>query len=133
MSRFNDKSGGRVARKMKLAGDKILRPMIIKWMDRIKDPNFRSIMDIGGNERSWNRNPEKYLESKDFWAKHFEIYYPYKRASGGSSSFPPIPIRSTDWISLRCSEYRNWEYCGPCLVPGSCCKTFWAILGGEDS
>ena len=50
MKRFEDTNDGIVARNVKLAGDKILRPIILKWIDRLKDRKFRSIMDIGGNE-----------------------------------------------------------------------------------
>jgi len=133
MSRFNDKSGGRVARKMKVAGDKILRPMIIKWIDRLKDPNFRSIMNITGSEKTWRTNPEKYLEDKQFWAKNFKIYYPFYRTSEGSSSFVPVPIRSKDWISLRCSRYtKSYFNCGSPGNPGASCVE-WNILGGVDS
>ena len=133
MSRFNEKSGGRVARKMKVAGDKILRPMILEWIDLLKDPNFRSIMHIEGNAESWRTNSEKYLESKQFWSDNFKIYYPYYHASEGSSSFVPVPIRSADWIWLRCSQYRkSYFHCGSPGNPGASCRR-WHILGGVDS
>ena len=135
MSRFNDDKGGEVARKMKFTGDRILRPMILSWIDRLKDPKFRSIMDIGGNEGTWSTNPEAYLESKQFWKNNFKIYYPYRRSSKGASSFPPVPIRSSDWISLRCrkpniinnciTNYRDSIFGG-----SSCQKTEW--IGGQD-
>ena len=129
MNRFNDKPGGQVARAMKRAGDKILRPIILKWIDRLKDPNFRSIMDIGGNEKTWSTKPEKYLESKQFWADNFNIHYPYRRTSKGASSFPPVPIRSSDWVSLRCSDVRT--------TGALHYYTYWSngveYLGGQDS
>jgi len=132
MKRFKDSSG--VAKEMKLAGDKILRPMILNWIDRLKDPKFRSIMDIGGSEGTWNTNPETYLESKQFWADNFNIHYPYRRASEGASSFPPVPIRSTDWISLRCFNYRRTS--NPChhnTYGASCVTEISPYVGGQDS
>ena len=139
MKRFNDKKGGEVARKMKLAGDKILRPMILKWIDRLKDPKFRSIMDIGGNKETWKTNPAKYLEGKQFWADNFDISYPYHRASKGASSFPPVPIRSSDWIFLRCSYVKYKSVSCPVYSvgwvwsdPGGTCQKV-ETLGGRDS
>jgi len=134
MSRFNDKPGGVVARKMKHAGDKILRPWILILINRLKDKTFRSIMDIGGDKETWNKNPEKFLESTEFWWDNFEIDYPFNRDTSKPSSFVPVPIRSSDWISLRCSHRfpRALDLAtGELGVIGSPIR--FNTLGGKDS
>ena len=106
MNRFNDDEGGEVARKMKLAGDKILRPMILKWIDRLKDRNFRSLMDIGGNEATWNTNPQKYLE-----LYFIENYKQSRLPARGRAMFD---------VDTICSQHRSphlWR-CGH--LAGSC-------------
>jgi len=134
MSRFNDKPGGLAAREMKRAGDKILRPWILILINRLKDKTFRSIMDIGGDKETWNKNPEKFLESTEFWWDNFEIDYPFNRDTSKPSSFVPVPIRSSDWISLRCSHRfpRALDLAtGELGVIGSPIR--FNTLGGKDS
>ena len=137
MKRFEDTNDGIVARNVKLAGDKILRPIILKWIDRLKDRKFRLIMDIGGNEGTWRTNPATYLESKQFWADNLNIRYPYRRAGEEASSFPPVPIRSSDWISLRCRQSRitttHWSSNCYHSRGAGCPTSTTTLIGGQDS